>query len=248
MANSRALSVILADVREAADIEGLTDRHTDAMLIKWVNLEWRRLRTKLADIGLPGLTVPTTIAALPTTPPVTTEQYLEVNWPDGAVGVYGIDVLLGTRWVPLKPMNFAQRRDFQHYGTIESAPTHWIPLTLPSESTTTITAGKIALFPLATGGVNYRIWYLPVWVDITTTSNVFYGHDIWFSWLIQAMVRRVAQRDDDAQNTLAEAVRQQAEIWVEIKRSAQNMNLAELPRRVRANRRGRTRGDSRWGA
>jgi hypothetical protein len=242
MANSRTLTVLIADVREAADIEGLTDRHPDATLIKWINRAWRRLRTKLAIAGMPGLTTPTTIAALPTTPPVSTEQYLEVSWPDGATGVYGVDVLLGGEWVPLKPMSFAQRRDFQQRGSNGDAPTHWIPLTLPSESTTTITGGKIALFPLCTGGVNYRIWYLPVWVDITTPSNVFYGHDeLWFEWAIQTVVRRVAQKDDDAQATLAEAVQVQADVWMEIKRSIQLMNAAEPIRRVRRDRLARGR-------
>lgn len=244
MANNRTLTVLLADVREAADIEGLTERHPDATLIKWINLAWRRLRTKLAQSGMPGMTVPTTIAALGTTPPVSTEQYLEVNWPDGAVGVYGVDVLLGSKWIPLHPMSFAQRRDFQDRGSTENAPSHWIPLTLPSENTTTITAGKIALFPLATGGVNYRIWYLPVWVDITTPANVFYGHDLWFEWLIQTVVRRVAQKDDDAQNTLAEAVQTQADVWKEIVKSIQMMNAAEPVQRVRRNRMSR----GRWGS
>lgn len=244
MANSRLLSVLIADVREASDTEGLTDRHPDATLIKWINLAWRRLRVKLAQSGMPGMTVPTTIAALPTTAPVSTEQYLEVNWPDGAVGVYGVDVLLGSKWVPLKPMSFAQRRDFQDRGSAENAPTHWIPLTLPSENGASITAGKLGLFPLTTGGVNYRIWYLPVWVDITTTSNAFYGHDIWFEWLIQTVTRRVLQKDDDAQGTLGEAIRMQAEIWAEITKGIQMMNAAEPIPRVRRNR--MTRG--RWGS
>ena len=244
MANSRTLTILLADIREAADIEGLTERHPDATLIKWVNLAWRRLRTKVAMLGMPGLTIPTTIAALPTAPPVTTEQYIEVSWPDGAVGVFGVDVLLGQKWVSLKPMSFAQRRDFQDRGSSENAPSHWIPITLPTESTTTITAGKIGLFPLCTGGVNYRIWYLPVWVDITTVGNVFYGHDLWFEWLIQTVVRRVAQKDDDAQNTLAEAVRVQEDVWQEIKRSVQLMNSAEPIQRVRRNRSSR----GRWGS
>lgn len=241
MANSRTLTVLLADCREAGDIEGMTDRHPDAQLIKWINLCWRRLRTKLAQAGMPGLTTPTTIAALPTTPPVTSEQYLEVSWPDGAVGVYGVDVLLSGQWEPLKPMSFAQRRDFQQQGTTGDAPTHWLPITLPGESTTTITAGKIGLFPLCTGGVNYRIWYLPVWVDVVTAANVFYGHDIWFEWLIQTVVRRIAQKDDDAQNTLAEAVQVQAEVWREITKSIQLMNAAEPIRRVRRDRRSRGR-------
>ncbi len=244
MANSRTLTVMLADCREAADIEGLTDRHPDATLIKWINLAWRRLRTKLAMAGMPGLTIPTSIAALPTTPPVSTEQYLEVSWPDGAVGVYGVDVLLGAKWIPLHPMSFAQRRDFQDRGSSENAPSHWIPLTLPAENGAAITAGKIGLFPLTTGGVNYRIWYLPVWVDITTPANVFYGHDLWFEWLIQTIVRRVAQKDDDAQNTLQEAMLTQTDVWKEIVKSIQMMNAAEPIRRVRRNRASR----GRWGS
>ncbi len=244
MANSRTLTILLADCREAGGVEGLTDRHPDATLIKWINLVWRRLRTKLAQAGMPGMTIPTAIAALPTTPPVSTEQYLEVSWPDGAVGVYGVDVLLGQKWVPLHPMSFAQRRDFQDRGSTENAPSHWLPLTLPAESTTTITAGKIGLFPLATGGVNYRIWYLPVWVDIVTGANVFYGHDLWFEWLIQTVVRRIAEKDDDSENTLNEATRVQAEVWVEIKRAIQMMNASEPVQRVRRNRLSR----GRWGS
>src|SRR5690242_15078570 len=101
MANSRTLATLIADVREAADIEGLTDRHPDATLIKWINLAWRRLRTKVANAGMPGLTTATSTANLPTSAPVTNEQYLVVDWPDGAVGVYGVDVLVSTRWVSL---------------------------------------------------------------------------------------------------------------------------------------------------
>lgn len=246
MANTRALSVLIDDVREAADIEGLEDRHPDATLIKWINLAWRRLRTKVVGAGMPGLTRPSTPAALPIAPPIPSEQYLEIDWPDGAVGVYGVDVLVSTRWVPLKPMSFAQRRDFQSTGALENRPTHWLPLTLPEEDDDDVTAGKLGLFPAATGGLTYRVWYLPVWVDITDTADVFYGHDIWFEWLIQTVVRRVAQKDDDSANTLAEAKVTQAEVWAEIKRAIQNMNLAEPIRRVRANRRGQ-RGDSRWG-
>lgn len=245
MANSRTLAVLLADIREASDTESLTDRHPDATLIKWVNKAWRRLRTKLAQAGMPGMTTPTTIAALPTTPPVATEQYLEVNWPDGATGVYGVDVLLGTKWIPLHPMSFAQRRDWQDRGSVESAPSHWIPLTLPSENGAAIASGKIGLFPLATGGVNYRIWYLPVWVDITNTANFFYGHDeLWFEWVTQTVVRRIAQKDDDAQNTLKEAILVQQEVWGEIVKSIQMMNAAEPIRRVRVNRISR----GRWGS
>lgn len=243
MANTRTLTVLLADIREAAGVEGLTDRHPDATLIKWINLSWRLLRTKLVDAGMPGLTIPTTIAALGVAAPVSTETYQEITWPDGAVGIYGVDVLEGNEWLPLEPISFARRRDYAQAGTA-SRPEAWFPITLPTESTTTITAGKIALVPLSSGAKNYRVWYLPVWVDVVTGANVFYGHDIWFDWLIQDVVRRVSQKDNDSAETLAEAIRRQGEHWEDIKRSIQNMNLAQPIRRVRRDRmRGSRTGD-----
>lgn len=246
MAYNKTLTVFLADCREAAGIEGLTDRHTDATLTKWINLEWRLLRTRLANAGVDGLTIPTTIAALPTSAPVSTEQYMEVNWPDNAVGVYGIDVLISNKWEPLEPISFARRRDFQSgsSASVDNVPGYYFPITLPTESTTSITAGKIALVPLASGANNYRIWYLPGWTDITTAGHVFYGHDAWFDYAIQGVVRRVAQKDNDADETLAEAIRRQGEAWEIIERSIRNMNLDRPIRRVRADR----RRDSRWGA
>lgn len=246
MANTKTLTVLLADCREAAGVEGLTDRHPDATLIKWINLEWRLLRTKLADAGMDGLTIPTTIAALPTSAVVSTEQYMVVDWPDGAVGVYGIDVLVSSKWEPLEPISFARRRDFQSgsASAVDNVPGFYFPITLPTENTTTLTAGKIALMPLATGGNNYRIWYLPVWVDNVTGANIFYGHDVWFDYAIQGVVRRIAQKDNDSDETLKEAKDRQAEHWAVIKRSIQNMNLAQPIKRVRADR----RRSSRWGA
>lgn len=247
MAYNKLLSVILADIREQADIEDLTDRHGDATLIKWVNLEWRLFRTRLANAGMDGLTIPSAIAALGTSAPVATEQYHEVTWPDGAVGVYGVDVLIGNFWTPLEPISFARRRDFQGGGSGASSnvPGAWFPITLPTESTTTIAAGKIALVPLSNGAPNYRIWYLPGWTDITNTTHAFYGHDTWFEYLVQGVVRRVAEKDDDSQNTLAEAKDRQKEAWEIIERGILNMNLDKPIRRVRAGR--RIRG-SRWGS
>ena len=58
------------------------------------------------------------------------------------------------------------------------------------------------------------------------------------------MIRRIAQKDDDAQETMAEAVRVQGEVWAEIKRSIQLMNSAEPIQRVRRNRLSR----GRWGS
>lgn len=242
--NTIALSEFLTHVREHADLEDITDRHSDAQLVRWINLAWRLLRTKVTNAGFAYFIEPTTIDQLPTAAAVTGEQYLEVDYPTGAVGVYGFDVKIGGLWVPLKPGSFASRRDYQSpMGATGRAPTHYIVRSVAKESTTTVTAGKIMVYPLSTSGNDYVIWYLPVWQNIAAanTTYVFYGHDIWFDWAIQDVVRRAAQKDDDSQNTLAEAIRRQQELWQDIKRAIQNMQLAEpiVPRRALA--RGRRR-------
>lgn len=241
MANTKTVAQMLANARALAGVEGMDDRHPDATLIIWLNDVWREMRTRLANIGIQGLTIPTNVASLPTAPP-TNEAYLEVPLPDGAVGIYGLDVLIGQEWVPLRPGSFAQRRDYQRVSAAQ--PLYWLTLQLPTESTTTITAGKLMVFPAATNGLSYRIWYLPTWVNITNTTHVLYGHDTWHEWAVNGLARKIAQKDNDAQGTLDECARRQAEVWVVIKKGAESMNLAEPIQRVRAGRRRRDFGRS----
>lgn len=237
MANTKTAAQLILEAREVAGIEGLDDRFPDAQLLRWFNTVWRVFRVKVANLGVQGLTVPTAQANLPTTAPIATERFLEVALPDGAVGIYGVDVLINQQWEPLIPGSFAQRRDYQFANA--TFPTHWLTEALPLENGASLTAGKIMLFPLATGGLPYRIWYLPSWVDITNLAHLIYGHDTWHEWAIQGLVRRISQKDNDANSTMEEARIAQAEAWAIIKSGVQAMNLAQPIQRVRARRRRR---------
>lgn len=233
-ANTKTGTEIIAGAMQKAGVEGMDDRHPAATLLLWLNDEWRLLRVKLANLGIQGLTEPTAIAALPTAPP-TDERYLELPYPDHAVGIYGVDVLKEDGWDPLDPCSFAQRRDFQRLGG--RYPTHWLVLNLPAENGASLTPGKLAVFPETTGGDDYRIWYLKAWVNITNAAHLFYGHDTWHAYVEQGLVRLISQKDNDANDTLREAKEKQAEIWQDIERSATRMNLAQPIRRVRRDRR-----------
>lgn len=243
--NTMTLASFLTHVREHADIEDLTDRHPDAELVRWFNLEWRLLRTKVTNAGFSHFLTPSAVDQLPGAAASTGEQYMEVDYPTGAVGVYGFDVLFGDRWLPLTPGSFASRRDYQGSGSARGGvPTHYVVRAVPEENTTTVDPGKIMLFPLTTATNDYKVWYLPVWQDIAEANKatyIIYGHDLWIDWAIHGVVRRAAQKDDDSQNTLAEAIRRQTEIWEDIKRSVQNMNLAQPVTPRRAISRGRRR-------
>lgn len=243
---SKTVDEILTHVREQADIVSLTDRHTDAMLVRMFNLSWRELRTRLSNAGFSYFLQATSAAALPTSVAVSGEQYLEVDYPTSAVGIYGFDVGIGDRWVPLRQGSFAERRDYQdRYATtrLSKAPEVFVVRTVPVESTTSLTAGKIMLFPADTTGKDYRIWYLPVWGDIAAADagdHVVYGHDIWFNWVVLDMCIRVHRRDNDSDGALASEERAQQELWQAIVRAVRNVESAG-PTRLRPRKSSRAR-------
>lgn len=232
---------LITAIREEGDLEDLTDRHSDAELNRFLNRSIARFRTKIAALGFTLNNTPTLAAALPTAPPVVGEQYLEVAFPAGAVGIYGFDVLAGGQWLPLKPGTFAERRDYIPRSTLGSRGPHtYVIQSVPQETGATTAAGKIQLYPMGGGGQSYKIWYLPAWVDVDFVANptfVVYVHDgTWADWLINDTIIRTAKKDDDSQNTYAIARDERDRAWEEIKRSAQNMNRAEPIRPVRRSR------------
>jgi hypothetical protein len=234
-ANTKSVTQIIAGAMQKAGVEGMDDRHPAATMLLWFNDVWAHLRLKLANNGIQGLTVPGSSTALPTAPP-TGERYLSLPFPDHAVGVYGVDILKGDKWDPLDPGSFAQRRDYQRSGA--RYPTHWLTLSLPAENGSSApTAGAIMVWPDTTHGDSYRIWYLKAWVRVTDAATLIYGHDTWHEWAEQALVRLISQKDNDANGTLEEARIKQAEVWADIKRGVQNMNLAQPIQRVRRDRR-----------
>ncbi len=239
MSATLLLSDALVAVREEGDLEDLTDRHSDAELIRFWNRSWARLRSKLAGLGFPLDMTRTAPATLPTAPPLVGEQYLEVDFPQAAVFVYGLDVLVGGKWIPLKPGTFAERRDYVSLPSVSSlGPSTYVIVSVDQESTTTTTRGKIQLYPLSAGGQSYVVWHMPAWVDVTNPAHVFYGHDgSWFDWAINDTIIRTAKKDDDSQNTYAIANRERDLAWEEIKRTAANLNRAEPIRPVRRSRR-----------
>lgn len=241
--NLKTLANFILEVREQADIVGLETRHSDALLTRMINASWRDLRTKVTNAGFDYFLLSTDVAALPTSAVESGEQYTEVDWPTGAAKIYGFDVQIGTGWFPLQRGTWQQRRDYQStIGTISAGtqltPGIFVPRTLPTESTTGVSAGKIALFPLDTRGNNYRIWYLPYWVDIAAanTTYVFFGHDDWFQWAVYDVCWKVFVRDQEEMGLLDRVAKARDDIWMQIVRATQKM-LETGPVRVRLSRR-----------
>lgn len=216
---TRSLVNCRIDVCNQAGIDinqtgGSIERHPTAT---WVNVilnqAFRSLMSTVTSWHYQLYKVAGTETALPTTPPTTRETYVEVAWPAAAMDIVGIDVFTtgDQQWRPLEPIEWEERRNFDtgpYAMEGVPAPYGFSAISAGSVATTVFTAGTIGLFPAPTGGF-YKIWYLPRWDDITTDGHLFLAHDEdWFQWMYWEATRRIAARDNDAQNRLGEAARQ----------------------------------------
>lgn len=205
MDNTLTMDSFIALAREHADVEGLTDRHSSDQMVRWGNLSWRLMRAMVTNLGYDYFRTRSAVAQLPTSLPYTGANHLEVALPAGAVGVFGFDVLLGSRYAPLKPTHFNRRADMRCGD--------------PS-------SGYLA-------GKDYLTWYLPVWQDIASGDSdtfLMFGSDIWVEWAIMDMVERAALKDNDSENTAALAGRRKSELYADLKKSALKMQQ-DSPRR-----------------
>lgn len=238
---SKTGTQLIADIRRASDNQALTDRHSDADILLDINLSIRSLRGMVTSRGFPYFLTATTAATLASTQ-VSGEQYSSVPWPPTAVQVHGVDVESSAGagdWRPLRPITWGQRRDRPGlYPSTTGIPEEFAVLALPQGSGASTTAGSIALFPAGSSG-QYKIWYLPEFTDIAA-GHVFLALPDWHEWVIQDVVERLAQRDDDQHET--------ARIAAERRAAAEARMMESVPRVIAAGplrpRRGGTR--RRW--
>lgn len=201
---TRTVTELIADLRDRADIEEMTVRHTDARLARYITQSCRALRAELTAAGFSGLLDWTSPTALPTAPPVTGENFLEVAWPSAAVEILGFDVNLGTgagsRWYPLRRMSIGERRDY--FGT-QGHPEGFLIRTVPKEDTpadTALSDGAIQVYPNSTLGLEYRIQYLPAFPELAASPGtaVVQGFDgDWIEWVLWDAAVKVAYKDDE---------------------------------------------------
>lgn len=206
---TRTVTELLADLRDRADIEEMTVRHTDARLARYLTQSLRALRAELTAAGFSGLLDWSSPTALPTSPPTTGENFLEVSWPTGAVQILGFDVNLGTgagsRWYPLRRMSIGERRDY--YGTT-GHPQGFLIRSVPKEDTpadTDLSTGAIQVYPASTLGLEYRIQYLPEYPELSASPGtaVVQGFEgDWLEWAIWDAAVKVAYKDDEDDGVL----------------------------------------------
>lgn len=235
----RTLLQLRAEVRYLGDVDGDTVRHPDADVTRRINAAIRAYRARVTASGLPYFLEATTPATLTGTA-VTGEQYSEVPWPAGpprATQILGVDVASSTTaddWRELQPVTWGSRRRVGRGGA--GAYPGWfairrVPTANPSDLDA-VREGSLAIFPAQTAGA-YSISYLPDHVDLVADADVFVALPEGVQYVVQSVVRELAERDDDVHETYAIATQRQAEAWAVVQEAATRAQSAGaiLPRR-----------------
>lgn len=211
------LQELLDEVRARADIENQTARFPDALLTNWINHSWQVMRSKLTKLGNPMYLQWSALTAM-TIGPKAGYAFGEISIPSGAYEIFGIDVTFTANDIrSLLPVSFTERNNYWSvYGQSTGIPRHFFLENVGTESTTTVTAGKIGLLPAPDKAYLYSVAYIPAWTDITNLTYVFDGVGGWDEWVIWDVVLDVCGKDNDMRGTAAIAAAKQQSAWNEL--------------------------------
>lgn len=187
---------------------GANARHVVARRYALLNRCYKRLRSLVSRNGEDFFRLPGTSAVIPGR--AVGEDWIELPWPTDAAEIIGIDVQIAGCWGTLTRGSWAQRRVFPGVNRWRS-PGEWTTLSMPQPTTTTVTAGKIVIWPTSLSG-NYKIDILPKWTPLTDATHVFVIFPDWVEWLLSAATMVITQRDNNRKNTFAAAQARKLEV------------------------------------
>lgn len=193
---SLALSDARTEVIHLAAIDGKTGsngRHSSTRINAILNRTYRELRSRVSSLGYPQFIERGTATALPG--PLADEDYQEIAIPSALQELAGVDVLVNSKWTRLDPIEFDQRRNAPNLCPPSGAG-FWAIINASKPSTTSITAGSIAVWPKGLQG-SYKLSSVSAWTDITSDTHVFMLYDGWDNWLLLKAAMAICTRDSN---------------------------------------------------
>lgn len=201
------VSAIIARAARQADILGQDDRWTAAEQLAQFNASAGELRLRLSNLGFDWFLERTT-GTLSTSAAASGETYSEIDWPVRAQRIYGVHVLFQTDlWLPLHPTNISGLRDYQRgrslwpeFGISGYEPQAFALKKAPFGALTVETVGKIFIVPLPRIARSYALFYLENFEPLASTTT-FNGHASFVEWIVQDMVCKYSEGDNDSNET-----------------------------------------------
>lgn len=199
----------LTEMKRAFEYEGSLvigtdddDRHPVDDVEAEINSSYAEFIELLVERGFNHALTEGAQTAFPSSRADTNENYSLIDWPATALCIVRIDVYKGGTWGdPLIETDWENIRNVTPLRGSSSCrmPTHYAVKTYGTVSTTSQSAGKIALAPFATGGV-YKLSYVSNWAAITDDTYLFiFPSETGFRWTIWNAIARAMARDGDRQ-------------------------------------------------
>lgn len=210
-------------------IESETDLFSNTLLNEWINESIQDFRIELSNADVEFHLTSATGAL--TVGVVSGTAHGSLPLPDNAFAVYGLDLTVDGQIVNVSPMSFSGRNDHQSGTTKTGVPSGFHISAVGQESTTSVGAGTIILSPAPDAAYPYRLYYLPVWADLTDDTHVFNtigGGDRWVVWDVCV---KVAARINDAKNQEGIATREREMALGRIVKTIKRMNRSGPVRR-----------------
>jgi hypothetical protein len=177
-----------------------------------INRQYKQLRSIVTQNGEEFFRTPGTATTIPAR--AAGEDYIAVPWPTAASEIISVDVFVTGEWRELTQSSRRQWRVWPGPNRPDS-PGEWSTVSMPQPTTTTVTAGVIALWPHTLSG-RYAIDYVAHWVPITNPAHVFVLFPHWEEWLLSSCTMVISQRDNNKRNMFVDARDRKAEAQAQI--------------------------------
>jgi hypothetical protein len=231
---------IVDQIEYRSNNDGYEQRHPEATIAALWNISWQELREMvsfLEDGTFLKQTSPATFASAGATTAVSGEDYAQLDWPAGAVSIFGVRVKTTERWRALRPLPVAALHDYQYDGLWNSqsrSPIGYILQQIPYGDTTNERAGKIMIVPVPSSG-SFSVWYLEAWTPITDLTYKVSGHAAWIEWSVWDTVIKMRAKDgqQDATYRIAVEERERCRQRIEERASRLSDGLSMEPRNAR---------------
>lgn len=206
MARTRTLGALRDDIRARCTIESEEDFYPTLLLNRWINESWQDLRLELSNQEIEYYL--TSATGTVTAGVVSGTAHGSIPLPSNALAVYGVDITVQGRIWPLEPIPFAARGDYQHGTDATGIPGGYHITSVGIEDGAEVGDGTIIVTPAPSSAFDYRVWYLPAWVDLVDDGDVFNTLGGCEQWVIWDVCVKVAMRGNDAKKQEALATRE----------------------------------------
>ncbi len=179
---------------------GSTFRHPTDDILDTLNSSYAEYIELLTSRKFDFFLEETAQTTLPPARADTNEQYSLIDWPTNAQSIRRVDVYQAGEWTSLRELEWGRIRDvvppsgaatsqrFEYF----SAKSHG------TVSTTTLTAGKLAIMPYSRTSGKYKVTYLPKPTVITTGTHLFlFASEAGYMWAVWNAVAQLTIRDRD---------------------------------------------------